>query len=109
MDTLNLILLIGRLGTDPEIQSFQNSSFITKLSIATSESWTDKHTGEKKQTTSWHQVIAYNTLAKIAFQDLKKGDLVYLEGSIKYEKFIDNQGIDRCIAKIMAKQIYPLL
>lgn len=101
-------MLIGRLGTDPEIQSFPNGSFITKLSIATSESWIDKYTGERKQTTNWHYVITHNILAKIAFQDLKKGDLVYLEGSIKYEQFTNNQGVGRNITKVVAKQIYPL-
>lgn len=88
--SLNKASLIGRLGKDPESRTFQNGGGVTNLSLATSESWKDKATGERKERTEWHRVVIFNEhIGKIAKDYLKKGDLIYIEGQIetrKYEK-----------------------
>lgn len=108
MNDVNLAIIIGRLGQDPEIHSFQNSTFLTRMSIATTECWIDKSTGKKMEKTDWHRVVTQGIIARIAFQDLKKGDLVYVEGSLRSSSYTDQQGIQRSITEIFAKNIYQL-
>ncbi|AKG16600.1 single-stranded DNA-binding protein [Moraxella bovoculi] len=105
---INSIILVGRLGQDPELYSFKNGSFITKFSVATSRYWNDRYTGARIQETEWHHIVANHILAKIAFQDFKKGDLVYIEGSLHYKKYRNQQNVEMYYTEIQAKQIYSL-
>lgn len=95
MASINKIIIVGRLGQDPEIRQFQNGGQVANLSIATSERWTDKQTGEQKEATEWHRVSLFNRLGEIADQYLRKGSLVYIEGSLHTRKYTDQQGIER--------------
>lgn len=107
-NSVNSVIIIGRLGQDPEITSFHNGTFITKLSVATSKRWNDINTGEKRQETEWHRIVAHHILAKIAFQDFKKGDLIYIEGSLHHKKYRNKQNVEMYNTEIHAKQIYPI-
>jgi single-strand DNA-binding protein len=93
---LNKVMLIGHLGKDPEIRKTRDGRSIASFSVATSESWKDKTTGERKQHTDWHNVVIFNEqLADLAGKHLKKGSKVYLEGSNKTRKWTDDKGVDR--------------
>lgn len=105
---LNKAELIGRLGDDPEIQTFQNGGKIANLSIATSERWTDKNTGNRVEHTEWHKVVLNQGLADVAAQYLKKGSQVYIEGRIRTEKWTDKDGIERYTTKIRADKMIML-
>lgn len=105
MSNINKAIIIGRLGGDPQIRQFDNGSQVANLSIATSERWTDKQTGEQKEQTEWHKVTLYNRLAEIAGQYLKKGTLVYIEGSLHTRKWTDQQGIERYTTEIKAQSM----
>lgn len=86
--SVNKVTLVGRLGKDPESRTFQNGGMVCNLSLATSESWKDKATGERKEHTEWHRVCIFNEhIAKIAQQYLHKGDMIYLEGQVKTRKY----------------------
>ena len=90
--SLNKVLLIGRLGADPEIKQMVNGKNVARLSLATSQSWKDKNTGEKKQKTEWHRVVIFNEgLANVVQQYLKKGSQVYIEGQLSTRKWRDEQ------------------
>lgn len=102
MRGVNLVMLIGTLGKDPEVRSFSNGGGVTTFSIATSEKWTDKRTGEKREATEWHRISIFNNLGSQAAQRLKKGDVVYIEGSVKTRKYKDNAGQDRYATEIVA-------
>ncbi|WP_313596907.1 single-stranded DNA-binding protein [Psychrobacter sanguinis] len=102
MRGVNLVMLIGTLGKDPEVRSFSNGGGVTTFSIATSEQWTDKRTGEKREATEWHRISIFNNLGSQAAQRLKKGDVVYIEGSVKTRKYKDNAGQDRYATEIVA-------
>ena len=91
---LNKATIIGNLGRDPEVKYASNGNAITNLAVATSESWTDKQTGEKKESTEWHRVSVFGKLAEIAGQYLHKGSKVYIEGQIKTSKYQDKDGKD---------------
>ncbi len=91
MSSVNKVIIVGRLGQDPEVRQFQNGGQVTNLSIATSERWTDKTTGERKEHTEWHRVVFNNKLAEIAQQYLRKGSQVYVEGSLRTRKWTDQQ------------------
>ncbi|TWV81540.1 single-stranded DNA-binding protein [Moraxella sp. VT-16-12] len=108
MSTVNKVIIVGRLGQDPEVRQFTNGGKVANLSIATSERWTDKNTGQPKEQTEWHKVVLYNRLAEIAEQYLSKGSLVYIEGSLYTEKYTDQQGIERYVAKIKAQSMTML-
>lgn len=95
MASLNKIILIGHLGADPETRYTASGDAITNARLATSESWKDKSTGEKRETTEWHRLVFYRKLAEIARDLLKKGSLVYVEGKIKNRKWTDKDGIER--------------
>jgi single-strand DNA-binding protein len=100
--SVNKVILIGNLGTDPEVRHTQDGRPICNLSIATSDSWRDKQSGERKERTEWHRVVIYNeSLCKVAQQYLKKGSKVYLEGQLQTRKWQDNSGQDRFTTEIV--------
>jgi single-strand DNA-binding protein len=92
---INKVILVGNLGNDPETRYTPSGSAITTISIATSESWTDKQTGQKQERTEWHRVKFFGRLAEIAGEYLKKGRQVYIEGSLRTDKYTDKQGVER--------------
>lgn len=100
--SVNKVILVGNLGTDPEIRHTQDGRPICNLSLATSESWRDKQSGERKERTEWHRVVIYNeSLCKVAQQYLKKGSKVYLEGQLQTRKWQDNSGQDRYTTEVV--------
>lgn len=108
MRGVNLVMLIGTLGKDPEVRSFSNGGGVATFSISTSEQWTDKRTGEKRETTEWHRIAVFNALGLQAAQRLKKGDVVYIEGSVKTRKYKDNAGQDRYATEVVADTLQLL-
>jgi single-strand DNA-binding protein len=102
MASLNKVQLIGRLGADPEVRSFQNGGRVCNLRVATSETWKDKNTGEKKERTEWHSVsITNDGLVGVAERFLKKGSQVYLEGELRTRKWQDQSGNDRYSTEVV--------
>lgn len=103
--SVNKVILVGNLGADPEIRKSQSGDPIANLRIATSESWRDKDSGERKERTEWHSVVIFNeNLAKIAEQYLKKGAKVYLEGALQTRKWQDNNGLDRWTTEVVLQK-----
>lgn len=102
MSSINKVIIIGRTGKDPEMRYTQGGDAICNLTVATSETWKDKATGEKKEATEWHRVSMFGKLAEIAGQYLKKGSLVYIEGSLRTRKWTDQNGQDRYTTEIRA-------
>ena len=102
--SVNKVIIVGNLGRDPEVRSFQNGGKVVNLRIATSENWRDKATGEKKERTEWHSVAIFNeNLAKIAESYLKKGSTVYIEGQLETRKWQDQSGQDRYSTEIVLR------
>lgn len=102
--SVNKVIIIGNLGRDPEVRTFQNGGKVVNLSIATSESWRDKASGERKERTEWHSVAIFNEgLAKIAEQYLRKGSTVYIEGQLETRKWQDQSGQDRYTTEIVLR------
>lgn len=102
--SVNKVTLVGSLGRDPEIRSFQNGSKVVNLRIATSESWKDKSTGERKERTEWHSVAIFNEpLGKIAEQYLRKGSTVYIEGQLETRKWQDQSGADKYTTEVVLR------
>jgi single-strand DNA-binding protein len=100
--SVNKVILVGNLGKDPEIRRTQDGRPIANLSVATSESWRDKATGERKEKTEWHRVVIFNEgLCKIAEQYLKKGAKVYLEGQLQTRKWTDQSGADKYSTEVV--------
>src|SRR5436190_21784242 len=100
--SVNKVILVGNLGKDPEIRRTQDGRPIANLSVATSESWRDKTTGERKEKTEWHRVVIFNEgLCKIVEQYLKKGSKVYLEGSLQTRKWTDKDGNDKYSTEVV--------
>ena len=100
--SLNKVLLIGRLGNDPEVKQMSNGKNVARLSIATSETWKDKNTGEKKEKTEWHRVVIFNEgLVNGVQQYLKKGAQVYIEGQIQTTKYTDNNGQEKYSTQVI--------
>ena len=100
--SLNKVLLIGRLGNDPEIKQMQNGKSVAKLSVATSESWKDKNTGERKEKTEWHRVVIFNEgLVSVVQKYLKKGAQVYIEGQLNTNKYTDSNGQEKYSTQIV--------
>ena len=101
--SLNKVLLLGRLGADPEIKQMVNGKNVARLSLATSQNWKDKNTGEKKQKTEWHRVVIFNEgLVKVVQQYLKKGSQVYIEGQLSTRKWKDEQsGLDKYSTEVV--------
>ena len=102
MAGVNKVILVGRLGKDPETKSFANGGSVTQFTMATSENWRDKQTGERKEKTEWHNIVIRNeNIGKVAQQYLRKGSEVYIEGSIQSRKYQDQSGNDRYITEIV--------
>jgi single-strand DNA-binding protein len=100
--SVNKVILVGNLGRDPEVRHTQDGKPIVNLAIATSETWRDKSTGERKEKTEWHRVVIFNeNLAKIAEQYLKKGSTVYIEGSLQTRKWTDKDGVEKYSTEIV--------
>ncbi|EER47557.1 single-stranded DNA binding protein [Actinobacillus minor NM305] len=108
MSGINKVIIVGRLGNDPEMRTMPNGDPVAKISLATSESWTDKNTGEKKEQTEWHTVIAFRKLAEIMGQYLKKGSQVYIEGKLRTRKWQAQDGTDRYTTEIIADKLEML-
>ena len=100
--SLNKVLLIGRLGNDPEIKQMQNGKSVARLSVATSESWKDKNTGERKEKTEWHRVVIFNEgLVSVVQKYLKKGAQIYIEGQLNTNKYTDSNGQEKYSTQIV--------
>ena len=108
MASLNKVQIIGRLGKDPELKYFPNGDAICNLTVATSETWKDKTTGEKKEATEWHKVVLERKLAEIAGQYLKKGSQAYFEGKIRTRKWKDKEGKEHYVTEIKADEMQML-
>lgn len=103
--SVNKVILVGNLGRDPEVRSFPSGGKVVNLRIATSESWRDKQTGERKERTEWHSVAIFNeALGKIAEQYLRKGSTVYIEGQLETRKWQDQSGADRYTTEVVVRQ-----
>lgn len=102
MANVNKVTVMGVLGRDPETKQFPNGGSMTTFSVATTEFWKDKTTGERKEATEWHRITTNNRLAEIASKYLKKGGKVYIEGSLRTRKWKDQSGADREIVEVRA-------
>src|SRR5208283_5231337 len=103
--SVNKVILIGNLGRDPELRSTQDGMRIANLSVATSESWRDKVSGERKEKTEWHRVTIWNeNLAKVAEQYLRKGSKVYLEGALQTRKYTDKDGVEKYSTEVVLQR-----
>lgn len=103
--SVNKVILVGNLGRDPEVRSFPNGGRVVNLRIATSETWRDKQSGERKERTEWHSVAIFNeALGKIAEQYLRKGSKVYIEGQLETRKWQDQSGADRYSTEVVLRQ-----
>jgi single-strand DNA-binding protein len=103
--SVNKVILVGNLGQDPEVRTFQNGGKVVNLRIATSENWRDKATGERKERTEWHSVAIFNeNLGRIAEQYLRKGSKVYIEGQLETRKWQDQSGQDRYTTEVVLRQ-----
>lgn len=105
---VNKVILIGNLGQEPELRSMPQGGEVCNLSIATSESWKDKSSGEAKEKTEWHRVVLFNRVAEIAAQYLGKGSKVYIEGRLQTRKWQDKDGNDRYTTEIVGSQLQML-
>jgi len=108
MATLNKVTLIGYLGRDPERRVTANGDAVAQMTVATTESWKDKSSGERKQTTEWHRVVLYRKLAEIASEYLKKGSLVYVEGRLQTRKWTGKDDVERIAVEIIADDLRML-
>lgn len=101
--SVNKVILIGRLGRDPETRKTQNGGTVANLSLATSETWKDKATGERKEKTEWHRVVIWGKLAEVAGKFLKKGSKVYVSGSLQTRKWADQSGQDKYTTEVVVQ------
>jgi single-strand DNA-binding protein len=108
MASVNKVILVGNLGADPETRYMPNGDAVANIRLATSEQWTDKASGEKRETTEWHRVVFYRKLAEIVGQYLKKGSSVYVEGRIRTRKWQDKEGQERYTTEIEANEMKML-
>lgn len=108
MRGVNKVILVGTLGRDPETKTFPNGGSLTQFSIATTEKWKDKNSGEQKEHTEWHRIVASNRLGEIAQQYLKKGSKVYIEGKLKTRQWADQNGQERYTTEISASELQML-
>lgn len=102
---VNKVIIVGTLGSDPEVKYSASGSAIANLSVATSEQWKDKQTGEKKEQTEWHRVVIFGKLAEVAGEYLRKGSQVYIEGQLRTRKWTDSNGVDRYATEIVIPQM----
>ena len=105
---INKVIVVGNLGQDPEVKYMPSGGAVTNVSVATSESWKDKQTGQPQERTEWHRVVFFNRLAEIAGEYLKKGSQVYIEGSLRTRKWQDQSGQDRYTTEIVANEMQML-
>lgn len=105
---VNKVILVGNLGTDPETRFMPSGGSVTNVSLATSESWKDKQTGQPQERTEWHRVVFFNRLAEIAGEYLRKGSKVYVEGALRTRKWQDKAGQDRYTTEIVASEMQML-
>ena len=105
---INKVIVVGNLGADPDTRAMPSGNQVTNISVATSESWNDKVTGDKQERTEWHRVVFYGRLAEIAGDYLKKGSQVYVEGKLQTRKWEDKEGKDRWTTEIIANQMQIL-
>jgi len=105
---INKVILIGNLGKDPEVRYSPNGGAVTTITLATSESWKDKNTGEQVDKTEWHRVVFFRRLAEVAGEYLKKGSKVYIEGKLQTRKWQDQQGQDRYTTEVVANEMQML-
>ena len=110
MSSLNKVMLIGRLGQDPEVRTTGSGDMVVTLSLATSESWRDKTTGERKERTEWHKVVIFDSaLAKVAESYLRKGSRCMVEGSLQTRKWVDKAGQDRYVTEVVLQRFQGML
>ena len=100
MSGINKVIIVGRLGNDPEIRTMPNGEAVANISVATSETWTDKNTGERRETTEWHRIVFYRRQAEVVGEYLRKGSQVYVEGRLRTRKWQDQNGQDRYTTEI---------
>lgn len=105
---VNKVILVGNMGQEPEMKYLPSGGAVTNVSIATSESWKDKQTGQQQERTEWHRVVFFNRLAEIAGEYLRKGSKVYIEGSLRTRKWQDQSGQDRYTTEIVASEMQML-
>lgn len=108
MASVNKAIIVGNIGRDPETRYMPSGDAMTTISVATTDSWKDKTTGEKKETTEWHRIVFFGKLAEIAGQYLKKGSSVYVEGSLRTRKYTDKDGIEKYATDIRADTLQML-
>ncbi|WP_439258040.1 single-stranded DNA-binding protein [Lonepinella sp. BR2271] len=100
MAGVNKVIIVGRLGNDPEIRTMPNGEAVANISVATSESWNDKNTGERREVTEWHRIVFYRRQAEVVGEYLRKGSQIYVEGRLKTRKWQDQNGQDRYTTEI---------
>lgn len=108
MRGVNKVILVGYLGADPEVKYMPSGGAVTNISIATSESWKDKNTGQKQEKTEWHKVLFFNRLGEIAGEYLKKGSKIYVEGSLRTRKWQAQDGSDRYSTEVVGSELQML-
>jgi single-strand DNA-binding protein len=108
MASVNKVIIVGNLGRDPETRYMPNGEAVTNVAVATTESWKDKNSGDKKEITEWHRITFYRKLAEIAGQYLKKGSSVYVEGRLQTRKWTDKDGVERYTTEIIADTMQML-
>ena len=109
MSSLNSVHIIGRLGGDPELRSMPSGGAVVNLSIATTESWNDKGSGERQERTEWHRVVVFGRRGEACVEYLGKGDLVFVAGSIRTRKYTDKQNVERYSTEVIAQDVQFLL
>ena len=105
---INKVILVGNVGGDPDVRFMPNGNAVTNITLATSESWKDKQTGEKQDRTEWHRIVCFNRLGEIVGEYVRKGSKLYVEGSLRTRKWQDPQGQDRYTTEIVASEIQML-
>lgn len=105
---INKVILVGNLGADPETRYMPSGKAVTNIRIATSESWTDRQSGDKQERTEWHRVVLFDKLGEISAEYLRKGSQVYIEGSLRTRKWQDKEGKDQYTTEIVAREMQML-
>ena len=105
---VNKVILVGNLGKDPEVRNMPNGNVVANITLATTESWKDKQSGEQQEKTEWHRIVMFRRLGEIAGEYLKKGSQVYIEGKLQTRKWQDNSGNDRYTTEIVANEMQML-
>ena len=108
MAGINKVILVGNLGNDPDVRAMPNGDAVAKISVATSESWNDKNTGERREVAEWHRIVFYRRQAEVAGEYLRKGSKVYVEGRLKTRKWQDQNGQDRYTTEIIGDVLQML-